>query len=240
MTRINKETLDRWFDYNVDVESRTIYMGSIQSDMDFESGVNSSMAEYFIKGIHMLESKSVDSITIIMNNPGGDWYHGMAIYDAIKMSKCHCTIKVYGHAMSMGSIILQAADKRIMMPNSRFMIHFGYDGRSDHSKTVEKWADEGKRLSYDMENTYLDVMLEKEEKEGHGYLVETLGNIITKQNSLGYPPPQSKFYSFSKVNSKKREEVRIVLKEMLNFDTILNAEETVALGFADEIFTTPS
>ena len=91
MTRINKETLDRWFDYNVDVESRTIYMGSIQSDMDFESGVNSSMAEYFIKGIHMLESKSVDSIIIIMNNPGGDWYHGMAIYDAIKMSKCHCT-----------------------------------------------------------------------------------------------------------------------------------------------------
>ena len=83
-------------------------------------------------------------------------------------------------------------------------------------------------------------MLEKEEKEGHGYLAETLGNIITKQNSLGYPPPQSKFYSFSKVNSKKREEVRIVLKEMLNFDTILNAEETVALGFADEIFTTPS
>jgi len=236
MARINKETLDRWFDYNVDVESRTIYMGSINSGLELESGVDSYMAEYFVKGIHMLESKSADAIFIIMNNPGGDWYHGMAIYDAIKTSKCHCTIKTYGYAMSMGSIILQAADVRIMMPNSRFMIHYGYEGRYGHAKIVEKWAEECKRLNYDMENIYLDVMLEKEEKMGLGYLAKTLSDIMTKQNTFTYPPSISKTYVFSKILVKKKEEIRLILKEMLNFDTILNAEETISLGFADEVF----
>ena len=176
MTKVNKETLDRWFDYNVDVESRTIYMGD-------ESGTDSFMAEYFIKGMHMLESKSVDEIIIIMNNPGGDWYHGMAIYDAVKMSKCHCTIKVYGYAMSMGSIILQAADKRVMMPHSRFMIHFGSSTFDNHMKIVERGVEEEKRINYEMENIYLDVMMEKEE----GHLTKILGEVMTKQRAFEYP-----------------------------------------------------
>jgi ATP-dependent protease ClpP protease subunit len=211
-------------------------MGSTHKNDDEESGVDNFMAESFIKGIHILSAKSNDPITILMNNPGGDWYHGMAIYDAIKTSTCYCNIKVYGHAMSMGSIILQAADNRIMMPNSRFMIHYGYNGVNSHVKIFEKWADEGKRLNYQMENMYLDIMMEKEEKEGHGYLAKKLSEIMTKQNALNYPPPTTtKNYNFSKTN--KKEEIRVVLKEMLNFDTILDPEETVTLGFADEIET---
>ena len=237
MANLLRENIDRWFENNLDVDNRTLFMGSIKSTSDdYESGVDNFMAEYFIKGMHVLEHKNKNPIIIIMNNPGGDYLHGLAIYDAIKYSSCHCTIKVYGHAMSMGSLILQAADTRIMMPNSKFMIHYGYDGRNDHVKTVEKWTDEGKRLSYEMENLYLDVMLEVEEKEGHGYLAKHLSDIMTRQNALGYPPPTPKNYSFSKVLKNKREEIRIILKEMLNFDTILNAEEAVALGFADEIF----
>jgi len=236
-----RENIDRWFEHNLDVDNRVLYMGSVKSTSDdTEAGTDHFMAEYFIKGMHVVESKNKNPIIIIMNNPGGDYFHGLAIYDAIKYSSCHCTIKVYGHAMSMGSIIFQAADNRIMMPNSRFMIHYGYDGRNDHVKIVEKWTDEGKRLSYEMENLYLDSMLEKEEKMGHGYLAKTLSDIMTKQNALSYPTSTPKTYSFSKVLNKKKEEIRPVLKEMLNFDTILNAEETVALGFADEIFKNES
>lgn len=237
MAKVNKETLDRWFDYNVDIETRTIYMGSMNTENGTELGVDYAMAEYFIKGIHILESKSQDAITIIMNNPGGDFFHGLAIYDAIKTSKCHCTIKVYGHAMSMGSIILQAADKRIMMPNSRFMIHFGYDSQDNHTKIVEKWIDEGKRLTHLMENIYLDVMFEKEEKMGDGHLAKVLGEVMTKQKAFDFPPSDKPVtYVFSKKLETKRSQVRTVLREMLNFDTILTAEETVALGFADEIY----
>ena len=163
MARTNKENIDKWFDNNIDLDNRIIYMGSIHKEDNEESGVDAFMAESIIKGMHILETKNQEPITILMNNPGGDFFHGLAIYDAVKYSSCHCTIKVYGHAMSMGSVILQAADTRIMMPNSRFMIHFGYDSQSNHSKVVEKWIDEGKRLGHEMENIYLDVMLEKEE-----------------------------------------------------------------------------
>ena len=233
------EYILNWFEQNLDIDARTIYMGSLASYEDGgESGVDNLMAEYFVKGMHLLESKNSEKpITIIMNNPGGDWYHGMAIYDSISCSLCPCTIKVYGHAMSMGSVILQAADYRILMPRSRMMIHYGYDGRYGHSKIFEKWSDEGKRTNYDMENIYLDSMLAKEEAMGSGHLAKILAEIVNKQKSLEIPKPEIVSYSFSKNQKTKREEIRGVLKELLNFDTILTPIETVNLGLADEIFT---
>lgn len=237
MANLVRENIDRWFDHNLDVDNRTLYMGSISATPDGdESGVDSSMAEYFIKGMHVLQSKNAtQEITIIMNNPGGDPYHGMAIYDAIKMSSCPCTIKVYGYAMSMGSIILQAADYRIMMPNSKFMIHYGYSSYDNHVRTIESWVNEDKRSSYEMEDLYLKMILEKEEKEGHGYIAGVLSKIINDQKEfdLKHKPVS---YTFSKVLENKKEQIRVILKEMLNFDTILTAEDTVALGFADEVY----
>lgn len=226
-----------WFDQNLDVETRTIYMGSMGSTDGGEDGVDHVMAAYFIKGMHFLESRGKANICIIMNNIGGDWYHGMAIYDAIKCSPCVCTVKVYGYAMSMGSIILQAADERVMMPNSRFMIHYGTDGVYSHAKIAEKWGEEAKRNNHDMENIYLDMMMAKEESMGHGHLAKTITELVKKQKSMEYPKPEIADYKFSKNTTLKREEVRKVLKELLNFDTITTPEETVELGFADSIYT---
>jgi ATP-dependent Clp endopeptidase proteolytic subunit ClpP len=159
--KINRDDIDKFFDYGLDVPNRTIYMGSIPSEHDEESGVDFSMAEYTIKAIHILESLAPEGdkpITIIMNNPGGDYYHGMAIYDAIKNCRNHVTIKVFGHAMSMGSIILQAADERILAKNSRVMIHFGTMGLGHtHTKIFIKWAEETKIQDDEM----IDVLLEK-------------------------------------------------------------------------------
>ena len=72
---------------------------------------------------------------------------------------------------------------------------------------------------------------------GDGHLAKTLGDVMTRQRAFEHPPLTKPItYSFSKREETKREQVRAVLKEMLNFDTILTAEETVALGFADEIY----
>lgn len=228
--------LDKWFDLNVDPDMRTLYMGSAgYSQDDGETGVDHFMAEYLIKGMHSLESKNKKPITIIMNNPGGDWYHGMAIYDAIKSSPCECTIKVYGHAMSMGSIILQAADRRIMMPNARFMIHYGYDGKSGHAKIVYKWADEGKRINWEMENIYLEKMLEYEKRSGKK-LELALEKIINKANELEFPRKAPIKYKFSTKFNERKEQLREVLQHLLNYDTILTPEETISLGLADSIY----
>lgn len=160
--RVNRDDIDKWHDSGVYIPTRHIYMGSEHSDSELgEGGCDYLMAERVIKNLHILESINKEPITILMNNIGGDEYHGFAMYDAIKLCESHITIKVLGHAMSMGSIILQAADERLMAPTSRQMIHYGTWGIHDHAKTAQKWAKEGEKIDKWMENMYLAKIQEK-------------------------------------------------------------------------------
>ena len=165
MSRLVKESIDRFYDYDIHVETRTLYIGSAESSIsEGESGTDAIMAETAIKGLHILDSSAPSGdkpITVIMNNPGGDWYHGMAIFDAIKTCKNHVSIIVYGYAMSMGSIILQASDRRVMSSNSKMMIHYGYNGFDGHSLTFRKVAEEGVKIDTAMEQIYMERIKQK-------------------------------------------------------------------------------
>ena len=66
-----------------------------------------------------------DPIKVHMLLEGGDWYSGLSIMDAIYSAKSKVSIIAYGSASSMSGVILQAADERILMPNTYFMIHSG-------------------------------------------------------------------------------------------------------------------
>jgi ATP-dependent protease ClpP protease subunit len=230
--------IELWLDANVDTTTRTIYIGSMTASIDMqESGVDNFMAESVIKAIHVLENISNEPIVFIMNNPGGSWYHGMAIYDAIAYSSCPTIIRAFGHAMSMGSIIMQAADYRIMMPNAKFMIHYGYDGFYGHSKTSQKWADEGKKISRQMEDIYITALISHEEKIGVKALQDNLSDVINFRNSFEFPTPNNVQIILPETLEERIEKYREILKDLLNTDTVLNAQETVMLGFADEVFT---
>lgn len=179
--KIVKDDIDRFYDYEVYAPTRTIYMGSVENDMEKgESGVDGAMAERVIKALHILDQKD-EPITIIMNNVGGDWYHGMAIYDAIKNCKSHVTIKVFGYAMSMGGVILQAADHRVLAGNSRFMMHYGYAGWEGHAKTFQKWAKEFDKIDSDMEQ----LLLEKIKEKHPHYKLEQLQDLLDHDTILG-------------------------------------------------------
>lgn len=237
MARISHDDIDKFFEYGIDVPNRTIYLGeaAYNSD-DLGNGVDFFMAERFIKAIHILDKKAPNGdnpITIITNNPGGSWYDGMAIYGAIKSCKNHVTVKMYGHAMSMGSVIPQAADERLIDPYCRFMIHYGYDGSNTHSKIFSKHGDESKRVNLLMENIYLDKMLEKDAEVGG--LESALAEVMNRQQELEVPKPAKVRYRFSTDPGKRREDVRAVLKKLLDYDSFFTAEETVALGLADAI-----
>lgn len=160
MAKVNRDDVDKFHDYGLYIPKRVLYMGSEDISMEHgESGVDGLMAERIIKNMSLLDSINNEPITIIMNNPGGDWYHGVGIYDAIKNAKSHVTIKVLGMAMSMGSVILQAADDRIIAPSAKMMIHYGETGIPEtHSKNVKKWADENDRINVEMENIYMEKM----------------------------------------------------------------------------------
>jgi ATP-dependent protease ClpP protease subunit len=159
-----RDDIDKFHDYSIYLPTRTLYVGSekVSEVDDFaESGCDAFMAERIVKNLHILDSTVAEPINIIMNNIGGDTYHCFAIYDAIRACKSHVVVKVVGHAMSAGSIILQAADERIMTPNSCQMIHYGAFAISGHAKTTQKWAEEGKRIDKWIEQMYLKRINEK-------------------------------------------------------------------------------
>jgi ATP-dependent Clp endopeptidase proteolytic subunit ClpP len=160
MAKSIRTDIDVFFDYGLHVSSRTIYIGSVDANNGDESGVDSALSERTTQSLHVLDLTE-GPIKILLNNPGGDEYHGIAIYDAIKACKNHVEILVMGHAMSMGSIILQAGDTRVMSPNARLMIHYGTWGFDGHAKSAAKWAEEGKELDRWMEEVYLTRIKEK-------------------------------------------------------------------------------
>lgn len=128
--------------YNIDPKNRTIFLHNYFGNTeDSNPGVEFKMANVFLKNIKFLEKISKDPITIYMNSIGGEWSDGMVIFDAIQLCKCHVTMVVYGQAESMSSIILQAADVRIMSPNSYFMPHYGSTDAHGEYLNVQKWVE---------------------------------------------------------------------------------------------------
>lgn len=179
--RINKDDIDRFHDYSLYIPKRTLYMGSEHvNDAFSESSTDTSMAERQIKNLLILDSMSQEPITIIMNNLGGDVNHGLAIYDAVITCQSHITIRVLGNAMSMGSVILQAADERIMSPNAVQMMHYGSVVVEGDSKIVNKMVKENERQNKWMEVMYLAKI---QEKQSH-YTLARLQRLLTHDTYL--------------------------------------------------------
>ena len=155
-----KEDIDRWFEYNYLSTQRIIYVGSCSPETDYgvESGTDCQMSEYFIKAMIHLNNISSKAIFIHMNNLGGDWFHGMAMYDAIRASKAHVYGICWGYAMSMGSLIIQACDSRIVAPHCTFMIHDGFDDLNGTCKSIEAWAKHTAKTRQRMYEIYLGRM----------------------------------------------------------------------------------
>jgi ATP-dependent Clp protease protease subunit len=116
----------------------------------FVSEIDEYIARRALRILHLLQLDTKEQkkpITIKLHSQGGDWFSGMAIYDALKALKCKVTIEVYGCAMSMGSIILQAGTERVLMPDSTIMVHDGSMGMYGESRTTEAWAEWSKTVS---------------------------------------------------------------------------------------------
>lgn len=195
MARRTKDNIDRWLSHNVDFDSKTLYLGS-SSDLDGdEMGVDHTLSSLAIRGLHSLDVTKPDlPITIILNNPGGDTAHGLAIFDFIKRCKSHVTIQVFGRAASMAAWILQAGDHRQLSKHSYLMIHEGEMWVGGHPENVQREMEQYKKE----QKVFEDILLCR---------MQEVNPTITRED----------------------------VKRMLVFDTILDAQDAVALGLADEI-----
>src|ERR1035437_1132781 len=189
MSKINRDDIDKLYDYGIHIPTKTlITVGDSDEDV----------AENLMKGLHVLDTIRPDEpLTIKLNNCGGDEYHGMGGYDSIRACKSRVIIIGVGNIHSMGSVMFQAGDERIMTPNAKQLIHYGTPLHADpdmHAKSQWSWTEECKKFSVWMEQMYLEKIHEKH--------------------------PEFKL--------KK-------LQELLNFDKVLSAQESVDLGLADKI-----
>jgi ATP-dependent Clp protease protease subunit len=88
--------------------------------------VDDNSANIVVAQMLFLESENPDkAINFYINSPGGSVTAGLSIYDTMQFIKCPVSTIVLGQACSMGSFLAQAgtAGKRIVLPESRTMIH---------------------------------------------------------------------------------------------------------------------
>ena len=204
---LNSDTVSDVQSYGIDVKNREIYLHGYLSNSDEDPGVDYKMAATFYKNIRILDQISKEPILIHMHSIGGSWNDGMAIFDAIQLAKSYVTIISYGQAESMSSIILQAADKRVMMPNSYFMCHFGSSGYSGNYLDVQKGAAFEKRITELMLDIYTQSCLN--------------GKYFKEQ----YTEP-----TFEKVKNYLKRKFK-------DGDWYLDANESVYYGFSDLVLT---
>ena len=101
--------------------------------------VEDQMANSVIAQLLFLESEDPDKdILLYINSPGGQVSAGLGIYDTMQFIKCDVSTVVIGQACSMGSFLAQAGakGKRIVLPESRTMIHRVSSGTRGTSGTV--------------------------------------------------------------------------------------------------------
>lgn len=147
-------------EYGLDFEANTIYLDGREEYINEgeEPGVEFAMANRFIRNLDVLTLKSSEPILVKMKTCGGDWKEGMAIHNAIKACPNKITILVYTHARSMSSLILQAADKRVMMPDSEFMFHGGTESLEGTHKQFKTEYRQSIIYEQRMLEIYIDAM----------------------------------------------------------------------------------
>jgi ATP-dependent Clp protease protease subunit len=143
---------DILIEHGIDIRGRTVYL---QGEVDDEN------IHKFIKLIRYLDKTDGD-IYIVLDSGGGDVNLGLAAYDAIKECRNPVTVKVIGIAMSMGSIILQAADLRVMTRHSRLMIHRGSVAVDGHFNDVKRAVQESAELDKICLDIYFDKLADKD------------------------------------------------------------------------------
>lgn len=153
----DRHRIDYLHEYGIDIDYHMIYLQGVEDEPteEFdEPGVEYRMANRFIKNLDILAGIDADKpIVVSMKTNGGYVTEGLAMYDAILATPNPVIIVNYTHARSMSSMILQAANKRVMMPHSFFMYHMGTEGGYGTTKQARSemyWNKRGDRAMLDI------------------------------------------------------------------------------------------
>jgi len=142
--------------YGIDVDNREIYLHSY-FDGENEDGVDYRSAITFEKNLRHLNTLSLDPILVHMHLPGGDWQDCLGIYDNMENSKSPVCVVAYAKVESSSTVLLQAADLRILSHNTNFLIHYGSISVDNEHKAALSTVQWSERESEKM----IDIFTEK-------------------------------------------------------------------------------
>ena len=120
--------------------------------------VNDHTANLVVAQMLFLESQnSAEDINFYINSPGGVVTAGLGIYDTMQFIKSPVSTIVMGQACSMGSFLAQAGEpgKRLVLPNSRTMIHQPSGGAGGQATDMEIQVKEILKIKKNLTEIYV-------------------------------------------------------------------------------------
>ena len=121
--------------------------------------VNDHTANLVVAQMLFLESQnSAEDINFYINSPGGAVTAGLGIYDTMQFIKSPVSTIVMGQACSMGSFLAMAGEpgKRLVLPNSRTMIHQPSGGAGGQATDMQIQVDEILKMKKNLTQIYVN------------------------------------------------------------------------------------
>lgn len=187
-------------DYNIDTINREVYLHSYLESED-ENGVDYKSAVVFEKNIRYFNLLSSEPILVHMHLPGGDWEDCFGIYDTMKFSKSRINLLAYGKVQSASSIIFQAADLRILMPNVNMLIHYGSISIEDEHKAAIaslQWSEkESAKMIEVFVNKWLSSPMSKEKNWSKAIARKHIQSQLANKTDWILTADEAVYYGFA-------------------------------------------
>lgn len=142
--------------------------------------VNDHTANLVVAQMLFLESQnSAEDINFYINSPGGAVTSGLGIYDTMQFIKSPVSTIVMGQACSMGSFLAMAGEsgKRLVLPNSRTMIHQPSGGAGGQATDMQIQVEEILKMKKNLTEIYV-----KHNSVGKTY--EELASAMERDNFM--------------------------------------------------------
>jgi len=120
--------------------------------------VNEFSASLIVAQLLFLESEDANKeVLFYINSPGGSVTAGLSILDTMNFIKCDIRTVVMGQAASMGSLLASSGTKgkRMMLPNSRHLIHQPLGGAQGQASDMEIQVKEILRMKKQLTDIYV-------------------------------------------------------------------------------------
>ena len=110
--------------------------------------INKDLADTIVRQLLILDSEANKPIYMYIDSPGGDVDAGFAIFDMIRFVKSPVYLIGMGLIASAATLILLAVpkDKRVGLPNSRYLIHQPLGGMRGVATDIEIYAKDMEKI----------------------------------------------------------------------------------------------